>query len=197
MIKQLFFSLSLVSAAAIAAEWKEGTDYKIVNPAGKTNQPTVVEVFSYGCPHCYQEDPEIEKWLKTKPANIKFERIAAHKFNAAWDVYAKMYYTAQALGIGDKTHSEIFARIHVQSKHSWTEDDVIKFFKGFGKGDKEIKAAMNGFYVDGALRKSETVLKKYRISGVPTMLINDKYTVSFRPDGKSIFPLVEYLANLK
>lgn len=187
----------LFSFAAMAAEWKEGVDYKLVNPSGKSPQPTVVEVFSYGCPHCYQEDPAIEQWLKTKPANLKFERIAAHEFNPAWNMYAKMYYTAQALGVSDKTHQEIFARIHVKGKHSWSEADVVAFFKTYGKDEKTIVDAMNGFYVDGALRKSKAMLTKFRITGVPTLIVNDKYTVSFRRDGQSIFPLVEYLANLK
>jgi len=35
----------------------------------------VLEVFWYGCPHCYQFEPVVEKWLEEKAGYIEFVRI--------------------------------------------------------------------------------------------------------------------------
>jgi len=197
MIKRLTLLFTLFAGSVMAANWQEGTHFKIVNPAGKTSQPTVIEIFSYGCPHCYEADPMIEEWLKTKPANVKFERVAAFGFNPAWDVFAKMFYTAQALGLTDKVHHEIFARIHVKGKKTWSDGEVVKFFGEFGKDEKTVRAAMDGFHVDSKLKASKAMLTKYKVGGVPSFIVNDKYFTDFRLGGKDAFPIINDLVTKK
>ncbi len=197
MIKKILLSLALMSGVAMAAQWQEGTHYKMVNPAGKTNQPVVIEIFSYGCPHCYEADPMIENWLKEKPANIKFERVAAYGFNEQWDVFAKVFYTAQALGIADKTHHAVFSEIHVKGKRVWKDEDVIQFFAGFGKDEKTVRAAMDGFHVKTKLNQAKAMLKKYRIGGVPSFIVNDKYFTDFKMGGADAFKIMNDLAAKK
>jgi thiol:disulfide interchange protein DsbA len=196
-LKKILVVLAMMFGVASAAEWKEGTQYKIVNPAGKSPTPVVLEIFSYGCPHCYEADPMIEEWLKTKPANVKFERVAAFGFNPQWDVFARVFYTAQALGLSDKTHHAVFSEIHVKGKRSWSEDDVVKFFVGFGKDEKTVRATMNGFHVQSKLNQSKALLKKYKITGVPSFVVNDKYFTDFRMGGADAFKVINDLAAKK
>ncbi|MEQ8937074.1 MAG: thiol:disulfide interchange protein DsbA/DsbL, partial [Gammaproteobacteria bacterium] len=43
--------------------------YVAISPAQPTqtgDKIEVVEVFWYGCPHCYDFEPYIERWLETK-----------------------------------------------------------------------------------------------------------------------------------
>ena len=38
-------------------------------PAGRIE---VVELFWYGCPHCYQFEPTLNPWIETLPADVNF-----------------------------------------------------------------------------------------------------------------------------
>ena len=59
-------SLCLI-AAAQAAQLTAGKDYTLVRPPQPTDSGSKVEVlefFWYGCPHCFDFDPEIMAWEK-------------------------------------------------------------------------------------------------------------------------------------
>ena len=60
----VFFAL--FSGFAVADEaFDEGIDYELIEPAQPTDDPSrieVVEIFWYGCPHCYHFEPTLETW---------------------------------------------------------------------------------------------------------------------------------------
>jgi len=58
----------------------------------------VTEFFWYGCPHCYNLEPYIERWQKSAPPDVELRRIPA-VFNARWGHDAAIYYTIEALGL--------------------------------------------------------------------------------------------------
>ncbi|MCK5669554.1 MAG: hypothetical protein KAI15_10725, partial [Gammaproteobacteria bacterium] len=53
----------------------------------------VLEVFWYGCPHCYQFEPVVEKWLEEKAGYIEFVRIPG-VLGKQWLPHARAYYAA-------------------------------------------------------------------------------------------------------
>ena len=59
--------------------WQEGLNYTRMVPAQPTAVPAgqveVLEFFWYACPHCYDLDPLVEAWRKTKPAYVSFSRV--------------------------------------------------------------------------------------------------------------------------
>ena len=69
-------------------------------PAQPTNvapgKVEVVEVFWYGCPHCYALEPFIQSWLKNKPAYIEFVRVPV-MWGPVHRAHAKLFYTLRAL----------------------------------------------------------------------------------------------------
>ncbi len=73
--------------AEFMAKFVEGTHYQRIpipvqtepTPAGKVE---VVEVFSYGCIHCYNFDPMIEGWHKAQ--NEVAFRLVPSVFNDSW-----------------------------------------------------------------------------------------------------------------
>ena len=58
----------------------------------------VIEFFWYGCPHCYQLEPAISKWLARPPKDVVFKRVPAVPSDA-WAQMATMYYTLEAPGL--------------------------------------------------------------------------------------------------
>ena len=58
----------------------------------------VVELFWYGCPHCYQLEPRLEKWATELPNDVKFVRMPA-VMGRGWELHARAYYAAALLGV--------------------------------------------------------------------------------------------------
>ena len=164
------FSVSL-------ADYDEGIEYKRLGKPLTTEDPAKVEVlelFWYGCPHCYRLEPHLKSWLKKQPEKVNFVRVPA-VFNPKWAFHAKMYYTAELLGVLDKMHKPFFDAIHVQRKRLSSEGEVLAMFKKFGVSDKDFSSTFNSFAVDSLVRKATDITRRAHISGVPTLVINGKF----------------------
>ena len=110
--------MQITAAQADTARFVTGIEYQEIIPAQQTRAPQgmieVVELFWYGCPHCYRledkGDLTLKKWLKNKPDNVYFYKLPA-QFNKHWEIHAAAYYTAQSLGVLDKVHMDIFKAV--------------------------------------------------------------------------------------
>ncbi|WNB76298.1 thiol:disulfide interchange protein DsbA/DsbL [Methylomonas koyamae] len=154
--------------------------YDPISPAQPVQNPDKVEViefFWYGCPHCYSLEPAMAEWLKTKPANVEFIRQPA-VFSDLWGKHAKAYYTAEALGVLDKVHADLFDAIQNKKQKLTDENDLAKFFSEHGVKDEDFRAAYNSFLVDAKLRQAESIGPRYGITGVPSLVVNGKYKVT-------------------
>ena len=136
LLSIFFFSLLAFQLSAAADTFKEGKDYQLIPhqsgiPDFPNNTVTVTEFFSYGCPWCYEFEPQLEKWLKTKPAYVTFNRTPV-VFEKHWDLYAKAYYIAVALGIEKKMTAKLFYAIQEQNKTLGSESAMEEFFIASG-----------------------------------------------------------------
>ncbi|MDD2864273.1 MAG: thiol:disulfide interchange protein DsbA/DsbL [Methylococcales bacterium] len=158
----------------------EPVGYELVSPAQPThdvNKVEVIEFFWYGCPHCFDFEPTLAKWVKTLPKNVEFIRQPA-VFSDLWGKHAKAYYTAEALGVVDKVHQDFFDTIQIKKEHLETEEQLAKFFAAHGVAEADFKKAYNSFPVDMKVRQAGATAAKYAISGVPAIVINGKYKTS-------------------
>ncbi|MCW8831525.1 MAG: thiol:disulfide interchange protein DsbA/DsbL [Gammaproteobacteria bacterium] len=199
MLKKLAyitFILFLTAGFAQAAEFVEGEQYTRVaeQPTETGDKIEVLEFFWYGCPHCYQFEPILQNWLKTKPANVEFVRVPA-VFRPEWKVHARTYYALQAMGLIEKYHSEIFDALHKDRADLYTEDKMIAFLVSRGVNEKEFRSAYASFSIDNQLRKAIKKLKAYGISGVPSLAVNGKYLASGSSAGtyENMLRIVDHL----
>ena len=190
----LFLFLSM--GVAQAENYKEGVEYtRIADQAtASPDKIEVLEFFWYGCPHCYQFDPILERWLETKPANVEFVRVPA-VFRPEWKVHARTYYALQAMGLGEKYHKAIFDAMHKDKADIYSESAMIDFLVSKGINKDDFKSAYGSFSIDGLLRKTIKKVKSYAIRGVPAMAVNGKYLVSGKSAGslKNMISIVDYL----
>ncbi|MBS3963906.1 MAG: thiol:disulfide interchange protein DsbA/DsbL [Methylomonas sp.] len=173
--KLLFLGLMCFALRAVADQ-----DYELVTPVQpvqNADKVEVIEFFWYGCPHCYHLEPSVAAWLKTKPANVDFIRQPAI-FSELWGRHAKAFFTAEALGVGDKLHAGFFDAIQNKNQKLATEDDLAKFFVAQGVKSDDFHAAYNSFGVDAKVRQAETMAARYGITGVPAFVVNGKYRVT-------------------
>lgn len=175
---------ALVSQVAKAGI-DEGIEYKLISPAQPTitkNKIEVVELFWYGCPHCFHFEPELKAWLAKKPDNVVFYRIPA-VFNSTWALHARAYYTAQTLGLyeDDKKnfHEAFFDEIHKHKKNLNNKDALKAFFARFGISAEDFNNTFDSFAVNTKVNRAATVSKRYQLDGVPSLIVNGKY----RTDG--------------
>jgi thiol:disulfide interchange protein DsbA len=181
LAKHSLLALSLAMAATFnLAQAATTTGYELVTPAQPTrdvNKVEVIEFFWYGCPHCFDFEPTLAKWVKTLPSNVIFIRQPA-VFSDLWSKHAKAYYTAEALGVVDKVHQDFFDAIQIKKEHLETEEQLGKFFAAHGVSESDFKAAYSSFLVDTKVRQAAQLAAKYGISGVPAIVINGKYKTS-------------------
>jgi len=175
------FMISLMATAfqTGAAEFQEGKHYNSITPqqTDTGDKIEVLEFFWYGCPHCYSFEPYITAWKKNKPANVEFSRVPAI-FRPDWEIQARTYYALSSMGKIEEVHIKIFEEIHKKRKRLFTKDQMVSFLVKQGIDKDEFQKHYDSFSVESMVRKAKKKQKAYRISGVPTVVINGKYTSS-------------------
>src|SRR6202020_765035 len=114
------------SAAAVSGtQWQDGVNYNRIVPAQPTSVPAgqieVLEFFWYACPHCYDLDPLVEAWRKSKPAYVTFTRVPI-TWSSGHRELARLFYTLQSLGKLDQLHGDVFKEIHVNGNPLIAQD---------------------------------------------------------------------------
>src|SRR5690606_24181144 len=118
------------SAFAQPARYVAGTHYVELDAPVPTVNPDkieVVEVFWYGCGHCFRFEPLIEDWVANKPADVDFVRFPA-MWNDLMKVHAQAFYTAEALGKGEELHTPIFNAINLEGNRLQNERQISDLF---------------------------------------------------------------------
>lgn len=134
----------------------------------------VVEMFWYGCPHCYAFEPTINPWVEKLPADVNFVRIPA-MFGGAWDAHGQLFLTLQAMGVEHTVHEAVFNAIQKEHKPLIKPEDMADFVATQGVDKEKFLQTFNSFAIKGQITKAKELAKKYEISGVPTMIVNGKY----------------------
>ncbi len=192
--------LALLAAAnSPAEEFVVGQHYQEVKPAVATSTAAdkveVLELFWYGCPHCYAFEPQLQEWLKNKADYIEFVRVPA-VFAQNWEVHARAFYAAQQLGVLDKLNGPMFDAIHKEGRKLGSQEEVTQFFADKGVSAEDFKKAYNSFDVDTKTRRAIALTREYGITGVPALIVNGKYRSSAQEAGDfaTLLKLVDYLA---
>ena len=189
--------LALVQAHSTFAfgveRFVEGVHYVRFDKAEKTPN-TVVEFFSLGCPHCAHLEPELEKWLATKPASVTFARIPA-TWNPRFEFLARVFFALQASGQDKKLVPPLFDYLHKDQKPLANVDEAVAFVKAQGGDAEGFRKAFEAGERTAELQKSESLFMAYEMRGVPAILVNGQYTVSVSQAGgeAELFEIVTFL----
>lgn len=180
----LVTAIGLTSLSAHANNFEEGKDYKVLaNPEKiEGNKIIVREFFWYGCPHCYNLEPHMQKWAKTKPADVVFMQTPA-AMNPVWEQNARGFYAVQLLGYQEKTHQAMFDAIQKDRQKLFDQASLGKWYATQGVDIEKFNEAYNSFAVNTKISRSKEATKRYQLSGVPAVVVDGKYVVAGE-DGK-------------
>lgn len=190
-------ALSLLAAAPARAEFLEGVEYVMVTPAQPVttgNKIEVREVFMYGCPHCFNLEPILNRWLKTKPANSEFVRMPAI-FRPTLEPHARAFYAFQALGVLDKLHGAFFRALHVDRQPLSDEASIAQFVAAHGIKPEDFRRAYHSFGVDAQVKEAMRLAPAYGVDSVPTFIIDGKYrtNATMAQGSESLMRVTEFL----
>lgn len=162
---------------------REGVEYvatpKVIETAAsKKGKIEVREFFWYGCGHCYQAFPVVEKWKETLADDVVFIETPA-LFSEQWAVLGRGLYISKALGIFHEVHPELFKYVQVEHKKVNTVDDLAEFFEARFDVPKEKFYKINDSKaLQAVLKRDGQLIRDYMISSVPTFVVDGKYITS-------------------
>ncbi len=179
---QLLLLLTLPTFAGWAEEFRyeEGVHFARLEVPVETGNPDAVEVteyFSYGCPHCYQFEPWVRRWTSELPEDVVFNRTPA--VWQGYELYARTYYTAQALGVLDQVHTSLFQALHSEGRHISDLKSMALFVSEQGVDmERFIKTFTDSFGVKAMYQQAIARQRIYRATSVPVIIVNGKYRIA-------------------
>lgn len=178
-------TLSLFGFSAQAETIEAGTQYVELSspvPVSEPGKIEVVELFWYGCPHCYQFEPTLNPWIDQLPEDVHFVRIPA-MFGGVWDLHGQLFITLESMGVERQVHKAVFDAIHRDGKKLASADEMADFVATLGIDKAKFLSTFNSFAVKGQMEKAKKLAVAYQISGVPTLIVNGKYRFDVRSSG--------------
>lgn len=167
--------LALVAASAFA-EIKEGRDYALlarIQPTDAKDKIEVTEFFWYGCPHCYDFEPVLSKWIKKLPKDVVFRRV--HADFGRWTPGAKLFYALDAIGEENRVHEALFDAIQKERIDYENLPTVADWLAKKGVDRKKFTEAYNSFSVNSKVQRAQQLTRSHGLNGVPSVVVGGKY----------------------
>lgn len=203
MIERIVRALALpllVFAAALApaaVAQPQQVPFLYVEPPIGTDTPgkiEVVEFFWYECPHCYELEPYLEKWVPKLAKDVQFRRVPA-TFNERWVLSARVFYALESMGIEDKLHRPLMDAIHKDRLRITDERQLTDWLVKRGVDVAKFQAALKSFAVEGRLKRAMELVRDSRIDGVPALMVNGRYLVVAQASAERMLATVDALIN--
>ena len=175
-------SLFGVAQAENIEAGKQYVELSSAVPVSKPGKIEVVELFWYGCPHCYHFEPTINPWIAKLPDDVNFVRVPA-MFGGVWDLHGQMFITLQTMGVEAKVHAAVFEAIQKGGKKLASPDEMAEFLATQGVDKDAFLKTYNSFGVKGQVANAKRLGMAYQISGVPAMVVNGKYRFDIGSSG--------------
>lgn len=173
-------ALLMMFQVAQADEYKAGTHYEVLPAPVATrdkNKIEVVELFWYGCPHCFTFEPMLKNWASKLDDDVDFHQIPA-VWNKTMDLHARAFFTANALKVLDKVHEPFFKALNVERKRLNNKESIANFFAQFGVEKAAFEKTFNSFGINSQVKLAESRASSYRMQGTPEMVVNGKYRIA-------------------
>lgn len=186
-----------VAGPAVAQPFAEGRDYFRIEPTQPTaagpGRVEVLEAFSYGCGGCAAAQPFVSAWRQRMPPAVAFDYLPT-TFRPDFELLARGYYAALALGVAEGTHARVFEAVRKQGRIT-SLDDVAAVYEGLGVARADFVAAAGSFAVNARLRRAAQALPRYGVDVTPTFIVAGKYRVTGASAGsyERLFQIIDFL----
>lgn len=161
-------------------------------PVENDGKIEIIEFFGYGCIHCAQLDPELEKWIKRQGADVKVKRVPV-PFGHKGVNSQPLFYSLEALGALDKLHPKVFEAIHVENVVLGNPATLNKWLEKNGVDPKKYEDVQKSFSVASKVSRSQKMSADYDIQSTPVMVVNGRYQVVVQGGPEVFFRTLDQL----
>ena len=190
--------LLLAPGMGSAASFEAGEDYGELptpQPTAGGDKVEVIEFFSYGCPHCSNLEPHLAEWAASPAADdVALVRVPV-AWNQGMESLARVYYAAELAGASEEAHAAVFELLHEDKPAELTLPMIADVLARHGVDKDAFMAGFQGAEVTQRVEKAKDMTKRYRISGVPTLIVDGRYTVGIPRGGdfERMFEITDHL----
>lgn len=186
----------LYSFNVFAVNLQDGKQYIQVSNQ-KSLQKSVIEFFSFYCPHCYAFEMEYHipsLVAESLPKGVKFEQYHVNFLGRESEDLTRAWALAMALGVEDKVRAPLFEAAQKDTLKSMA--DIRQIFIENSIPAEQFDSGINSFIVNGLVNKQVSAAERFQVHGVPDFYVNGKYRVN--PQGLSRHDFVkEYVETVK
>ncbi|MFL9609570.1 thiol:disulfide interchange protein DsbA/DsbL [Methylobacillus sp. Pita2] len=198
-MKKLLAALMLLVSATAMADPQLGNEFNQTAKTIKTDNPAkieVLEIFWYGCPHCYHLEPSLATWVKKLPQDVYFKRVPGVP-RPDWAPAGKAFYALEALNLTEKLHNQLFDAIHkARTVNPTVEAQLIDWItKQGGQDRKKVEEAFNSFSTNNNVVRAMNTFRDSGATGVPAIIIDGRYITSSSMAGgnQNVLKVADYL----
>jgi thiol:disulfide interchange protein DsbA len=165
-------------------QFEEGTHFTRLVPTqptvGGADKIEVAEIFWYGCAHCFDFEPYVNRWAENLPANIRFVRIPA-MWNALVKLHGQLYFTEEVLVKNGKIEdpagfrTAVFLEYHRRGNRLASMEAIQAVFERFGVNEEDFNTTWGSFEVAQKMRVAEDLARRWNVASVPAVVVNGKY----------------------
>jgi len=163
------------------------------------NKIELIEVFWYGCPHCYEMEKIMVDWAKKLPSSVELKKLPV-VFGPPWQPHAQLYYSLESLGLVAKMHSKIFDFILYKGERLDTAEKMSSYLYEFdNKIDKhKFVKVYESFGVKNQVQKAYAKTRGAKIEGVPAFILDGRFVVDAQIAGsvKEMFSTIDMLIKM-
>lgn len=191
LLATLVASFFLPGGAFAQGALREGVNYTVVKPVQPTTAPAgkveVIEFFGYWCPHCNEFEATLEDWAKRNDAHVVLSHVPVPLgFRPGQSNLQKLYYALDAMGKEHDLRRKVFSSIHTDRTLAYDAEPpaIADWAEKNGLDRKKFVDTFNSFSVQAKVNRADQMAAAYGITGVPTLAIAGKFTLSV--DARSI-----------
>ena len=189
----------IISSGNIQANYKLGKDFGSLArplPVKQDGVVEVIEVFWYGCGHCFNLAPAVSKWSKQKNSSVNFQKMPV-TWGPVHQLHAKLFYTIEALGIGETGHTAVFTAIHKEGNFLSSDGAILDFLEKLGMDRSETIKYMNSFSVRQKVKRAIEISKQFKVTATPMMFVDGQYRVEAKGGSSKMLKVVDHVIELQ
>ena len=192
-LQNLAFVLLLIMTASSGVYAQK---YVLISTEKQSESKDIIvyEFFWYGCPHCFNLEPTIDRIEADLDMDAKIVKVPV-ALRDSWTPHAKLYYALSQMNEIDDLHNSIFEEIHIENNRLDTEEAMIEFLSKSEINTEIFSEKYNSYGTEARVKKASNLARKYQIDSVPTLVVNGKYLTSgsFVSSYDELYSVVNFL----
>ena len=174
-MKKILLALVGIAMAfgASAAQFSEGDQYVKLDKS-ITNEPQVLEFFSFYCPHCYEFEEVYhvsDAVRKGLPEGVKMTKYHVEFLGPLGKQLTQAWAVAMALGVEDKITQPMFEAVQ-KTQSVQSPEDIRNVFIKAGVSAADYDGALNSFVVKSLVVQQEKAAEDCAASLLSSLMAN-------------------------